>query len=273
MSSIVVRRPVFGIRAEAIRAQNDNATIDAAFFAAFSATFPDGEAFFVRSVRRFAHKVSPKLAADVTAFATQEAHHAGEHRAFNAVAETCGFDLAPIAEDSRRHLAIAEKKSPERRLATTLALEHFTAIFAREVLSNPQHLAFLDPQSRQMWRWHALEEIEHKAVAFNVFEAITAEWSPLRRWATRSWALIDGLARVGAVMWRGMRRLQPQKSRWLLLAYLFVSPGPVRAIALDLLSFFRPGFHPNDHDDTALIAPVAAEVASLNEKELHKIPA
>ena len=186
MSSIVVRRPAFGIRAESIRAQSENATVDAAFFAAFSATFPDGEAFFVRSVRRFAHKVGPKLAADVTAFATQEAHHAGEHSAFNALAQNCGFDLAPIAEDSRRHLAIAEKKSPEARLATTLALEHFTAIFAREVLRNPKLLAFLDPQSRSMWRWHALEEIEHKAVAFNVFEAVTAQWSPLRRWSMRT---------------------------------------------------------------------------------------
>ena len=269
MSSIVVRRPKFGIRAEAVRAQNEPNNIDAAFFAALSATFPDGEGFFVRSVRRFAHRVDPKLAADVAAFATQEAHHAGEHRAFNALAVQCGFDLNPITEHSKRHLAEAEKNTPPARLATTLALEHFTASLSREILRNPRHLERFDMPSRNLWRWHALEEIEHKAVAFSVFEAIAADWSPLRRWLMRCWAIIDALARVAAILWTGMRRLLPQTSAAAILYYFYVAPGPLRAIALDLLYYFRPGFHPNDYDDSAMIAPIAAEVAELNETSLR----
>src|SRR5688500_14112087 len=40
---------------------------------------------------------------------------------------------------------------------------------------------------------------------------------------------------------------------WRVFTYLLFKPGMMRAMFLPHLSFFRPGFHPWDHDDGALI--------------------
>src|SRR3546814_2150957 len=40
---------------------------------------------------------------------------------------------------------------------------------AHDALANPTHLGGAADEARQLWRWHAIEEIEHKAVAFDTY--------------------------------------------------------------------------------------------------------
>ena len=49
------------------------------------------------------------------------------------------------------------------------------------------------------------------------------------------------------------------KARWGLFNYLAVTPGIIRRLALPWLSYFKPGFHPWDHDDRALIGKYDGE--------------
>jgi len=42
-------------------------------------------------------------------------------------------------------------------------------------------LNFADPTSRELWRWHSLEEMEHKAIAFDVFNQVSGEEALRRR--------------------------------------------------------------------------------------------
>src|SRR3546814_5858565 len=63
--------------------------------------------------------------------------------------------------------------------------EHLTSILSHELLSNPRHLKDAPDEARRLWEWHALEEIEHKAVAFDTWAYATRDWSPLRRWLSR----------------------------------------------------------------------------------------
>src|SRR3546814_19662958 len=87
------------------------------------------------------------------------------HVVFNRQAEDAGFDIASTEDRARRTIAWAKRRSPIQQLAATCALEHFTATLAHDALANPTHLGGAAEEARQLWRWHAIEEIEHKAVA------------------------------------------------------------------------------------------------------------
>src|SRR5215210_9237688 len=138
-----------------------------AIYNALSTTFPKGEAFFVESVRAFRDGAPPKLAEEIKGFTTQEAIHSREHDAFNKRAASAGYDLSKLEAQVQKRLAVTKSKPPIVSLAATMALEHFTAILAHQLLANPGHLARADAETADLWRWHACEEIEHKGVAFD----------------------------------------------------------------------------------------------------------
>src|SRR5262249_9613773 len=89
----------------------------------------------------------------------------------------------------KRRFQWARSRGTIEQLASTIALEHFTAILAHAALTHSQHLDAAPEAIQKLWRWHAVEEIEHKAVAFDTFLAATQKWSGLRRWFLRSYAM------------------------------------------------------------------------------------
>src|SRR5262249_57523594 len=115
------------------------------------------------------------LAGDVEGFLGQEATHSREHRRYNAALTDAGLPAKALEEDLRGILdEIRARVSPEDALAITIALEHFTAIMADVALSDDRILADADPRFAAVWRWHAIEETEHKAVAYDVYPQATA---------------------------------------------------------------------------------------------------
>lgn len=226
---------------------------------ALSATFPRGEAFFIESVKAHRDGADPKLAQEIRAFVKQEINHTREHIAFNRLAEQHGYDIRKIDKRVEEMLALTKDRPVIVNLAATMALEHYTAMMAYEFLANPQHFANADTEVRKMWEWHAIEEIEHKGVAFDTYLHATRDWTPWRRWKLRSLMMLivsynffknrwvdtlDLLAQDGITGW---------KAKWNLFKYLTVKPGVVRRIFPAWLSYFKPGFHPWDHDDRALL--------------------
>ena len=140
-----------------------------------SLLFPEGERFFVEAVRRYKDRIDdPELREAVDAFIAQEAMHGKQHRAFNALLEARGPGVSGPAEAQlKRLLAFGRRTLGGRgRLAVTCALEHFTAIMAEQLLSDDAHLGAMHEGVRGLWAWHALEESEHKAVAFDVYRAV-----------------------------------------------------------------------------------------------------
>src|SRR3954463_16732788 len=118
-----------------------------AIYNALSATFPIGEAFFVESVRAFREGAPPKLAEEIKAFTTQEAIHSREHDAFNRRAADAGYDLTKLEAQVEKRLAVTRSKPPVVSLAATMALEHFTAILAHQLLADRAHLASGDAET------------------------------------------------------------------------------------------------------------------------------
>jgi uncharacterized protein len=133
--------------------------------------FPDGERFFVRSVKKVLDRLdAPDLVQQARGFFGQEGRHAHAHEDFFATMRAQGYQID-------RFLALYEKvtyETLERRLpemvnlAGTAACEHFTAILAEGVLEGGV-LDEAHPEMRRLLLWHAAEEIEHRAVAFDVF--------------------------------------------------------------------------------------------------------
>ena len=138
--------------------------------------------------------------------------------------------------------------SPMSQLAVTTALEHFTAMMAEQLLGDPRYTDGIPSPHAEMWRWHAAEEAEHKAVAFDVYEQVAGGG-----YLTRTSALLVGTAMVhvivGSVLWH-MLKVDRLTGRPLLIArglYRLYGPdGLLTRLIPAYLAWFRPGFHPWD---------------------------
>jgi len=231
-----------------------------AIYNALSTTFPAGEAFFVESVRKFREDAPPKLAEEIKAFTTQESIHSREHDAFNRRASDAGYDLSKLEARVERRLAVTRSKPPIVSLAATMALEHFTAILAHQLLANSRHLEGADQATADLWRWHACEEIEHKGVAYDTWLHATRRWPAAKRWKVKAKVMLYVTRNFLVDRTAGSLELMRQdgvtglKAWSLLLRYLWVRPGMFRKIAGAWLSFFMPRFHPWNEDDRELLA-------------------
>lgn len=249
----------FGRDAKKQRWWLNNDPVATAFYNALSVTFPKGEAFFIESVKAFREGTPTRLNREIRAFVKQEINHTREHIAFNRAVTDAGYDVSDLEEKVDEALAMTKGRPAIANLASTMALEHFTAIIAQQLLANPRHLANADAQSGDMWRWHALEEIEHKGVAYDTWLHATRDWSRWQRWkvkalvmmlttwyfsVNRAKGMLDLLEQDGITGWRAGARLF-----W----YAFGRPGMARKIILPWSSYFLPGFHPWNHDDRELI--------------------
>ena len=246
-------------------ARND--PIATALYNAFSATFPEGEKLFIESVVRFRDQVAEPLKRQIVDFARQEGNHTREHLAFNAHIAAAGYDMSRIEARMLGRVTEARTRSALAQLAVTAALEHFTAILAHASLKDSREFEGAPPEIARLWRWHAIEEIEHKAVAFDTLRAATMDRPPVRRWMMRCMTMLlvtIGFTRSMTANVADLLRqdgFEPAKLRGRALRILFVDPGLLRRVLLHYLAYYRPGFHPWDIDDRDLIGEAEASIA------------
>ncbi len=245
-----------------------------AFFNALSSTFPVGEKFFMTAVRHYRDGTAEPLRSQIDDFLYQESMHSREHVVFNRQAQEAGFDIAPAEDRARRTIAWAKRRSPIQQLAGTCALEHFTATLAHDALANPEHLGGASNEARRMWQWHAIEEIEHKAVAFDTYLHATRTMTPFRRWLKRSVVMILTSLRFHYVVFRNTADLLRQDGRnnWAtwkgLLAWLYGRKGLMRAMGLSIFTYIKPGFHPWEIDDRSLLKDALRLLEAGKPKEM-----
>ena len=252
---------------QAVRWWHGGDPIATAFHNALSALFPQGERFFIDSVKRYRGVGNSRLQEQIATFITQEALHTREHVVFNRIATERGYDLSRIDDLLARRLAWARSQRPVEQLAATIALEHFTAILAHELLNDPRYLDGVPPAIQNLWRWHAVEEIEHKAVAFDTFVAATASMPRLARWHLRSVVMVIATSIFVQEVVFGISEFFRQdgingaRSWFKMLRYLFISPGILRRVLGSYFKYYLPGFHPWHVDDRALIGRYELSIA------------
>jgi predicted metal-dependent hydrolase len=238
-----------------------------AYFNALSAAFPQGETFFIESVRRYRDSVHEPLREQIAAFVQQESMHTREHVVFNKLLRTAGYDTTAMDAETRRRVDEARARPPVVQLALTVALEHFTAIMAHSLLTEREPMPGAADEIVRLWQWHAIEEIEHKAVAYDTFVTVTQRMRPLRRWLLRCHVM----ALVSLQFWySNFQRMadffrqdgiNTPRTWWRVAKYLLVKPGMMRRIFWDYLRFYAPGFHPWHRDDRPLIAEIERKLA------------
>lgn len=179
------------------------------FMTTLSALFPEGEQFFVdstRAVRKHPKLSDPDLQREISAFIGQEAMHSKEHLAFNSSAQSYGYDIRTMEQQTGKVIRTGTKvlttllkpfgvTKEMIDLTGTCALEHFTAVIAAELLQNKDVQAmFNDSTMHQLWMWHAVEENEHKAVVFDVYTAIYGHG--LKAYTMRAIAMIIAMGLI-----------------------------------------------------------------------------
>lgn len=244
------------------------------FMTALSALFPAGEKFFIDSVRAVRYhpilKNNADLQKEISAFIGQEAMHTHEHVGFNASAQKFGHDVDAlerhtdtVIQTTRKFMAKLAKPIGITQemvdLTTTTALEHFTATIASQLLTN-SHIQELmtDDTMKTMWLWHAIEENEHKAVAYDVFKGVFGKG--LRAYALRTSSLVISMLTLFFIqnyfLWRLLKQDKQLNLENLRMIYRYAyspSKGIITGMGKEMLLYFNPNFHPNDFDTTTLL--------------------
>jgi predicted metal-dependent hydrolase len=244
---IPLRAPSFRFGADIPRLWfGDNAFLTF-FFDGLNLTFPEGERMFVRSVHEHRAQVTdPVLLRQIRGFEGQEGRHAQAHEQLFAALHAQGFDLEPFLRAFARYARFINRRLPAAvRLASTAALEHYTATLAL-LLFEHDLLRDAHPEMRRLLLWHATEELEHRAVAFDVLRALhPGYWLRARSFVTSSLTLLFWL------LW-GMRLFVKQSGTPLrvvwhdLLAARRLTGGKLGwPLIRALLEYLKPGFHPN----------------------------
>jgi len=239
--------------------------VGTAVFNALSLTFPDGERLFMDAVKNYRHLLTGKLLEDAKGFIAQEAIHSREHHQLNSLIDRERYPVAEIEEMVRGRVKMARDRGKMAMLVSTIALEHFTAMMAE---MHARHRDLFDDTPagvEQLWRWHAMEETEHKAVAYDVFLEVTKDWKPLKRYMTRCrvMALVTffftrNISRYAARLLEA-DGYAPEAALKAVKRFVWGDPGLFRRGWKTYFAWYRPGFHPWDQDDRERFADWKAE--------------
>ncbi len=222
---------------------------------AFSVLFPKGEKFFVDAVRAYRDRVEdPKLLEEVRGFIGQEAMHSLEHISLNQHIRDQGMPVDDMEKHLEAVLNLVRKLPARHQLAATCALEHMTAMMANILLERDDVRDDMHESMRPLWVWHAIEETEHKAVTFDVYQQVGGNYPE------RVFYLAAGTAALGIMTtyFAGRMMLKDRKNLSLKdtasgLWRLWGKGGVFSSLAPTWLEYFKPGFHPWDHDNSQLI--------------------
>lgn len=224
--------------------------------------FPAGERFFVRSVRHFLDRITdPHLRAQVKGFAGQEGRHARAHERFFERLEAQGYDVSRFLRLYERlaYDVIERLSPPELRLSATAACEHYTALIAEDTLRTG-HLERAHPEVRRLLMWHAAEEIEHRAVAFDVLQAVNPSYALRMAGMAVATVCLGGFWALGTLSLLAQDRAVGAARLWADLVDVHERRKPQRLFASGLREYMRPDFHPLQKDTDRLARQYLASV-------------
>lgn len=271
---IEARRLRFCLPKDLPKYWNDNCPVKTHIFNAIAILAPAFERLAITSVLPFKDKVKdPQLNAQLKGFIGQESAHGSEFIRYNQILKRQGYDVKNLEKANlKRFKWLSRKLSPKMHLSLTLAAEHLTAIISDRMLRDKQWLQNADPACAAIWRWHAIEEIEHKAVVFDVYQAMGGGYF------TRiiGMGFITGL--LGGLLCRNFfylinrDKLLLKKQFWLkCFKVCWGRSGLVRKLILPYFRYLLPFFHPWQQDNHDLILKWKKFFINSNSDEVVQI--
>jgi len=220
---------------------------------AMQITFPEGERYFITAVRAFKEDITdPKQLEDVKAFTRQEAQHGIAHTNYNELLKKQGLPVDEILKENKDMIRnkYLGKFSDEFNVALTAGYEHFTALMAEAFFSHKEVVEGFDPRMRTMFAWHAVEEMEHRSVAFDVMQQVAKVGYFKRTWAMAygTWETMRSMFTIANIMLKsdGFSRWERLKLFGKNLGWMYGRKGVFSSFAKPLLSYFKPSFHPEN---------------------------
>lgn len=236
---------------------NDDSAFKTHFLNALSITLPECERFFISTIVPHLQTIDDEvLLAEIKEFVKQESHHRHAHTQYNDWLEEQGLPVSALQEAADRKWALVNKYlSNEQKLAITICIEHITVVYASVFLTYPEILNRMHPHFREIWRWHAVEEIEHKAVTMDVWNH--AQGSDLLKRFAMAITLPVYMWYVGKntlIFLHRDKRLWEWSTWKDMIQFLFNKrDGVVRRSFNMWMDMLRGNFHPNDHDHAPLL--------------------
>jgi predicted metal-dependent hydrolase len=184
----------------------------------------------------------------------QEAMHGREHDRFNQALIKKGFDVETGVKSISKGLGLLKKLTPIQQLACTVVMEHATAHLAIQWLSHADLNRLSDPKTLAMWQWHALEELEHKTVSYDVYKMLNED-----QWITRFIAVcavmgvvlpVSIYAAIVIAYKHGSHKNREEFIQGLKL--LFGQDGFLRPLMTKAPDFLKKDFNPRNDDTVEL---------------------
>ncbi len=233
------------------------------FMNALSLLFPAGERMFIDAVRSYRDDIpDPDLKKAAQAFIGQEAMHSREHIEYNELMAEAGLPAHKLDRFTWSLLDTIKQYTPRSfPLAATVALEHYTALMGDMLLQHPEFLDGSQEDFERMWRWHALEEVEHKAVAYDVYEKCVGRGP--RAYIERAGGMIVASALFWPIVIEFYRQMAAadedcRSAGWRghlkVLNQMLGKPGYLRRLVPEFLGYFRYSFHPWQQNNSHLLA-------------------
>ena len=237
---------------------NNDSPFKTHFLNALSITLPECEKFFIETIKHFSKELTDiSQINEVKEFVKQESHHRNAHTHYNNWLEDQGLPVSKLQNDTDAMWNVVRNTlDMKSRLALTICVEHITVVYASVFLSHKEILDQMHPQFKQIWQWHAVEEIEHKSVAMNVWNQIGGGVIlkalammlvlPFYMWYVGKNTII--FLKADNQLWKWQTLVD-------MMHFLFnKDTGLLRKSFMPWIEFMLPRFHPSDQNHSAILA-------------------
>jgi len=236
---------------------NDNSPFKTHFFNALSISLPDCEKFFIETVAAYSKNIdNEKFKLEIKEFLKQESHHRHAHKKYNDWLQLQGLPVEQLQNNSRKTWRlISSKLGNQNKLAITICIEHITVVYSCIFLQHKDLLKNMHPHFKQIWQWHAIEELEHKSVTVDIWNS--ANGSTLHKNLVMSIVLLAYMWYVGKntiIFLHKDHKLLKIQTWYDMIHFLFNRQyGLLRKSSRPWFDFMKSDFHPSDHNHDNLL--------------------
>ena len=216
-----------------------------------SMTMPYLEPFLIATLREAANEIDdPAVLEEVKGFCAQEGQHYRTHRRYNEVVKANGYpELAEVEEQMKASWdRLREKRSLTYRLAYSAGFESMTLGVTNWLVTDRRRLfAGSDTRVASFALWHMVEEVEHKRVAFDAYQAARgAYWQRALGIFTGSWHVFWWSRKGCVAMLKADGKWRDPRSRLKLWAR---TASFAKAIVPGMFRSAMPGHDPRREED------------------------
>lgn len=256
---IKVRRNNFKFSEDINRYWCGNSPFKTHLLNSFTLFLPDVEQYLIRTVRQRLNSLDePLLKQEALAFIGQEAQHSIQHTKFWDNLRASGYKIDTYLQMVQAVFfqVLEHRLSLPLNLAIGAAGEHLTTLFAAVVLEE-DFLAEAEPNLRNLFEWHAAEELEHKSVVFDVLQNTNSSYLLRLVGLVVSHLLVFGFLNLGLAMLLYQDKQLFDRHVWQeMFRFWFLKEKLLPRAWLNCLTYCQKNFHPSQTDHLFLLKKV-----------------